>query len=77
MIGKNSKVFLINIENVESSNITPRLYIEHFGRTHVSDEVAVSFDESVGTRFLFLNLLSQKFTFSTSTLLLTVKRGTN
>lgn len=52
MINKNSKVFLINIENVESSNVTPTLYIEHFGSTHAPAEVAVPFDDSVGTRFL-------------------------
>lgn len=78
MINKNSKVFLINIENVESSNVTPRLYIEHFGSTHASAEVAIPFDDSVGITFLFVKSpFTKKSDFSTSISLLMVKHGAN
>lgn len=47
MISKDSKVLLIKIENIVSSDVTPTLYVEHFGSTHASEDVVIPFDDSV------------------------------
>lgn len=78
MINKNSEVLLIKVENVESSNITPRLHLEHFGSTNTSDDVAIPFDQNVcSNKLLCVKDTFKKFNFSTCILLSMVKRGVN
>lgn len=75
MISKNSKVFLIKIEN-ESSQVVPKMCVEHFGSTNKSNEIAIPFDDTVRTIFIPHCLEFKEF-FSTFILQSTEKRGAN
>lgn len=75
MISKTSEVLLVKIEN-EESQVIPKMYTEHFGSTKRSNEIAVSFNENVQFKYLFLMRLIV-INFSIYILQLMVKHGAN